>query len=255
MFGTYFYHSHIRDITAVFGTLFNNISTVAKKQDGTVVKQEKVPLAYGPREKFLARIDGNPNLRDAKLAVKLPRMAFEMSGMNFAPERNTNAFCNVRLPATDGDDNRAAKLLSGAPYDLNFTLEIMSRTQNDALQIVEQILPHFKPSYSVEINPIDSQTSVKQSVKFTLNSCSPNHQSTGPFEERPVLIYTLEFTATMLFFGEIENGEVIKEATANMYDFDNQTNLIKGKTYSVNPSTATENETHTIDVTETFGFD
>ena len=80
MFGLHFYHATMRKSVAVFGTLFNDISVVRKKSDGSIVNQVRVPLAYGPKQKFLARLDQETGF-DAPMGIKLPRMAFEITGL------------------------------------------------------------------------------------------------------------------------------------------------------------------------------
>ena len=62
MLGQQFYHETIRKIVVSFGTIFNDIHLVRKDNDGKVSQSMKVPLAYGPRQKFLVRLGDNPDL-------------------------------------------------------------------------------------------------------------------------------------------------------------------------------------------------
>ena len=244
MFGTYSYHNVTRSITAVFGSLFNDIDIVRKDGSGNILNQERVPIAYGPRQKWLSRIDERPDLDDTKVAIKLPRMSFEITGFNYDSSRQLNKHCKDRITiATDGDVNRSAQLPAGAPYNLNFELNIYAKTQDDALQILEQILPHFKPSFSVTIKPISSQPTITQDVKFVLTSTTINHTYEGAFTERNVLVYTLSFDAKAMYYGPIANAEVIKTAIANIYEY-GTSNLIIGKTYAVNPQSASEDDSY-----------
>lgn len=256
MFGTYSYHGITRSVTAVFGSLFNDIDVVRKDDSLNVLNQERVPIAYGPRQKFLARIDEQEDLDDTKVAIKLPRMSFELSGFNYDSSRQTNKHCKEPITvATDGDVDKRAWFSAGTPYNLNYELNIYAKTQDDALQIIEQILPNFKPSYSVTIKPIRSQPTIKQDIKFVLNSVTINHTYEGAFTERNVLVYTLNFDAKIMYYGPITNSDVIKTAIANIFDYDNPDNLIYSRQYAVTPSSATEDDVYTIVVTETFGFD
>ncbi len=256
MFGTYFYHNVTRSVTAVFGSLFNDIDIIRKDNSGNVLKQERVPIAYGPRQKFLARIDEREDLDDTKVAIKLPRMSFELSGFAYDATRNLSKQCrDILTVEIDTDTNTKTFLYSGTPYNLSYELNIYAKTSDDALQIVEQILPYFKPSITVTIKPISSQPGIIQNVKFILTGVTLNHTYEGDFTQRNVLIYTLTFDAKTMFYGPIGSGEVIKTAIVNLYDFDNPTNLIQGVSYAVDPPTATENDPYDIIVTETFGFD
>ena len=255
MFGTYAYYNITRSITAVFGSLFNDIDVVRKDQSGNVLNQERVPIAYGPRQKWLARLEEREDLDDTKVALKLPRLSFELVGINYDSSRQLNKNCKDKLTSVGGDPNKKAAFATGAPYVLNFELNIYSKTHDDNLQIMEQILPNFKPSYSVTIKPISSQPTITQDVKFKLNSVTPNHTYEGVFTERNVYIYTLNFDVTTMYYGPISDSDVIKTAIANIYEYDNPTNLIVGTTYAVNPSTAEEDDVYTIDITQEFGFD
>jgi len=87
MFGNHFYHATMRKAVAVFGTLFNDISVIRQDGSGNVLNQVKVPLAYGPKQKFLARLDQNTN-SDASMAIKLPRMAFEITSLDIDSAKN-----------------------------------------------------------------------------------------------------------------------------------------------------------------------
>ena len=85
MLNQHFYHEKIRKCVAVFGTLFNNIYLVRKDSSGSAISQIKVPLSYSPKQKYLDRIRETADMSDAKLAIKLPRMGFEMSSLYFDP--------------------------------------------------------------------------------------------------------------------------------------------------------------------------
>ena len=384
MFGSHFYHATVRKSVAVFGTLFNNIMVARKKGDGSIINQVKVPLAYGPKQKFLSRIDSDTG-QDASVAIKLPRMSFEITGIeldtskklqkrsvinepvsstqttstvstfseigNFAnstsvsissPAGVKNVTFGLNLYSYDGeplsllnitqtfiytvtqgadfpyDDNQTRtnptnKILAlflpdtftegqnvataspttavykigglslkfsdamfidynhvawvadnvyywaltqtqmdtlydsviGAvdggvsgyleqsfgqqidtpataitsrrsikqqvPYNINMQLNIMAKNQDDGLQILEQILPYFQPDYTVTIKPIDDMQSFKQDVPISLNSVSFDDQYDGDYNSRRVLIYTLDFTMKMSFYGSLLNPKVIRE--------------------------------------------
>ena len=144
MFGDHFYHAAIRRTVAVFGTLFNDINVLRKGNDGTAKNIIKVPLAYGPKQKFLARLDQQADLNDPKIALKLPRMSFEITGLSY----NTNAKLQkgIRQSFPDPLDNSKKKTILGpVGYTLGIQLSILAKNQDDALQILEQILPFFQP--------------------------------------------------------------------------------------------------------------
>ena len=253
MFGTYYNNKHLYNITAAFGTLFNDIYVVRADSSGNVVSQEKVPIAYGARDKHLARIREQPDFDDTKIALKLPRMSFQMTNMTYDNSRQLNKFCRTNVVSPSGDNNKRGSIRAGAPYNLEFELNIMAKTYNDAHQIIEQILPNFNPSLGLTIKPLKDYPTITQDVKVTLNSAVPSDEYTGDLKERRVMIFTLSFTVSMVFTTNIADSKVIKNVTVNIRDFDDST-ITTGITSSVNPSSATEDDSYTIDVTN-FGFE
>ena len=146
MFGTHFYHEKIRKSVSLFGRLFNNIYVIRKNQSGGVLNQLKVPLTYAPRKKFLERIRQNTDLyTDTKVAIKLPRMSFEITQFSYDNTRQLTKLSNFK--ALTNDVKKRQKFYSPVPYSINFDLNVYAKSQDDALQIVEQILPTFNPQY------------------------------------------------------------------------------------------------------------
>ena len=151
MLGTYFYHEILRKTVIGFGTLFNNINIRHKDASGTNFSVLKVPLAYGPMQKFLARIQQQPDL-DRETAITLPRLSFEMGGIQYDPTRKTG----IAQPFLAKGGTTAKKVYMPVPYNVSFELSIMSKLSDDALQILEQIVPYFQPSFNITINLISS---------------------------------------------------------------------------------------------------
>ncbi len=153
MFGTHFYHATMRKSVAVFGTMFNNISVIRKDGSGGILNQIKVPLAYGPKQKFLARID-QETMDDASMALKLPRMGFEITSLEVDLNKKENKL--NKITAAHGTDSyKRQSIRAQTPYNIGMQLSILAKNQDDGLQILEQIVPYFQPDYSVTIKPID----------------------------------------------------------------------------------------------------
>jgi len=210
MFGSHFYHATVRKSVAVFGTIFNDIRVARKKGDGSLINQIKVPLAYGPKQKFLSRIDTETG-QDASIAIKLPRMAFEITGIELDSSKKLPKRAQLIEPGTTGTTTNRNVIKQFAPYDINMQLNIMAKNQDDGLQILEQILPYFQPEYTVSIKPVDDFTSFKQDVPIILNGVSFDDQYEGDYNSRRVLIYTLDFTMKMSFYGPVGNDKVVRE--------------------------------------------
>ena len=217
MFGTHFYNETIKRAVSIFGTLFNNITLKKTKEDGTVLSIINVPISYGPKQKFLARLQEEPNLSDNnRSAISLPRLAFELNGFEYDPTRQQNKLIRHSKSNLDTDGVNRSYQYNPAPYNLTFTLSVLAKNMNDALQIVEQILPYFQPEYTVTMKMIDSMTDTRD-VPITLNSVAMEDTYEGSFEERRVIEYTLEFTMKLYFFGTVYTGSVIKSVIEREY--------------------------------------
>jgi len=209
MLGTYFYHEIIRKIVITFGTLFNNIEVRHKADDNDqTLSVIKVPIAYGPIQKFLARIEQQPNF-ERTVAITFPRLAFEIISYRYDPSRKVSPitkFCGV-------EGNKIKKVFMPVPYDIGFRLSFASKLQDDSLQILEQILPFFQPSYSVSVKLIDEINEVRD-IPFTLNNISFRDEYEGSFDKRRYIQYDLDFTAKTYFYNELptdESGGIIKK--------------------------------------------
>ena len=150
MIGQYFYNQSTRNVVVAFGTLFNNIQLTKKDGSGNVIQTMKVPLAYGPKQKWLSRLTEDPNL-SKKVAVTLPRIGFEISGISYDSTRKQNKIIKVKKAAAGTDKEQVKSGFMPVPYNVEFELFIMSKSSDDALQIVEQILPYFQPEYTVTL--------------------------------------------------------------------------------------------------------
>ena len=192
MLGQQFYHETMRKVVVAFGTIFNNINIVRKNNSGTIIQKMKVPLAYGPKQKFLTRLDNDPSLKN-KVAVTLPRIGFEIANLAYDPVRKLNRVQKFKK-VKSSDKNKLDVQYMPVPYNLDFTLYVMAKNSDDALQIVEQILPYFQPDYTITLNDM-SDMGIKRDVPIILSSVSYEDNYQGNFEERRAIIYTLTFTA------------------------------------------------------------
>lgn len=212
MFGTYFYHSRIRKTVAAFGSLFTRVHVLRKDAAGKAMSTVRVPISYGPRSKFLARIQQVETLPGGGVAIKLPRMSFEMTSLVYddtiqLPKMNTQL-----LASTTNDTKKRAKLSTKIPYVVTFSLNIYANNQDDALQIVEQILPYFAPSYSLTMKPYGDYDEVLEDIPVTLQSVSFLNDYEGDQVSRQVVQYVLDFEMKIAFTGPISDGTVINKS-------------------------------------------
>jgi hypothetical protein len=217
MFGTYFYHQRLRKSVAMFGALFNNIYVIRKDASNNVISQLKVPLAYAPKAKYLERIRENPDLdTDTKVAIKLPRMSFEIISIQYDATRQFNK--NNQFNQSSSSIQQRTKFNQFVPYNVGFQLSIYAKNHDDALQMVEQILPYFTPQYTLTVKPFADYPNVKEDVPVTLTGVDFSDDYEGALESRRTIIYTLTFEMRVNFYGPILSQGVIKTAINNLYD-------------------------------------
>ena len=209
MLGHTFYHQHLRKYVIVFGTLFNDIIVQRKDNSGNIVQDIKAPLAYAPREKALARINADPDL-SKKVGMVLPRMSFEMTSINYAPERKLNKI-HRNVAALSDDKAKLYAAYNPVAYDIGFELNIYTKFAEDSTQILEQILPFFTPEWSVTMTLIP-EMNWKQDVPVVLNGVSMQDTYEGDFETRRALIHTLQFTLKGYLWGPLRKTGIIKTA-------------------------------------------
>ena len=238
MLCTYSYHEIFRKTVVAFGTLFNNIEL--RRSTETM----KVPLAYGPKQKFLARLDQNPDPTNKRVQITLPRISFEINGISYDSTRKVSPTQKIRV-AKDTDENR--NVFMPVPYNLSFELAIISKNQEDGLQILEQILPNFQPHYNLPIKLLPDMNETKD-VPVVLSSVEYEDSYEGDFASRRAIIYTLQFTVKTYLYGPVTDKKVIKKAITDIYTDTDTTNAPRQVRYIVQPDPLT------ADADDDFGF-
>ena len=207
MLGAYTYNKIIRKCVIGFGTLFNNIEVRKEKSDGTTYSRMKVPLAYGPRQKFLARLEQQADLNQ-KVAITVPRLSFEMTGISYDSSRKL-APTTLTLKANTKD--AVKKQFTPVPYNIDFELNIISKTNDEALEITEQIVPVFQPSYQMTIKLVEDMNEYRD-IPIVLNSISYSDDYEGSFDDKKITLITMQFTVKSYIFGPVGTQGPIKKA-------------------------------------------
>jgi hypothetical protein len=236
----YFYHEILRKTVISFGTLFNSISIHKKDENSNTFSVIEVPLAYGPTQKFLARLQQSPDL-NKPVQMSLPRMSFEMVGISYDSTRkvtNTQSFLAKSSTGTE-----IVKSYMPIPYNVEFELAIMTKLNDDMLQITEQILPYFQPSYNMTVDLVDS-IGEKRDIPVILSNLSMQDDYEGDYSTRRVLVYTFRFIAKTYLFGPVNTGvskDIVKKVTIG-FNAGSPTSRSSDLKYSVEPK-ATKNYT------------
>ena len=207
-----FYHGLTRKIIVAFGSMFSNIRIERHDNDGEIKQTITVPVAYAPKEKWIVRLDQDPSLQNNVYTV-LPRMSFEITNMNYDPTRKVNRMNKITCYDNSTSPATIKSQYSPVPYNIDLSLYILTKTQEDALQIVEQILPFFTPEFTLTISGIPDMH-VDLDIPIILNGVSVQDDYDGDFQTRRFVTYTLNFTMKTNFFGPISAGGPIKTVYA-----------------------------------------
>ena len=217
MLGSHFYHKRVRTCVAVFGSLFNNIHILRTDANDKVLSQVKVPLSYAPKRSFLERLEEMSNGEEAerRVAIKLPRMSFEITSIAYDATRQlpkVNGFGGI---VSSGNDSQR-RMYVGVPYNMSFSLSVYAKSQDDALQIVEQIIPYFAPQYTLTVKPFADQPDIKEDVPVVLSGLDFQDDYEGPVEQRRTIIYTLNFEMKVNFYGPEITAPIIREVNTSL---------------------------------------
>jgi hypothetical protein len=248
MLGTYYYHEIIRRTVIAFGTVFNDIYIRHKDSTGDSISEMKVALAYGPIQKFLARIQQQPEL-NKPIAITLPRMAFEMTSIQYDATRKANI--TQTFKASDGTNLK--KVYLPVPYNIGFQLNVMTKLQDDALQVVEQILPYFQPSFNLTVDLIDS-IGEKRDIPIVLDNVSFTDDYEGDFSTRRILIYTFNFTVKTYLFGPIADSTdgLIRKVQVDYYNSTDIATAKREMRYTLTPDPVDANPDDDFGFNETW---
>ena len=256
---THFYHEAIKRAVSVFGTMFNEIDIQRDNKDGTTAQNVRVPLSYGPKQKFIARLDQAGDIMDnnsSRVAMTLPRIAFDITGLTYDAERKLGKLKQYKLH--DASDNTVLRTqFAPVPYNINFGLYVLAKNTEDALQIVEQILPFFTPDFTVTMTTVPG-TNEKRDVPIVLQDVSYTDEYEGDFQARRVITWNLNFEMKTYLYGSISSSEIIRDVRARTYiSDDGLVDTTAGRSSEVkmvpNPTNASP-ETAPLNITETINF-
>ena len=206
------YHGMIRKVIVAFGRLFSDIQITREDKSGDIQHQTiVVPIAYAPKEKWIVRLEQDPDLNN-KVYTTLPRISFEITGYSYDPSRKVNRMSKINC--YNGTDEKTS-MFAPVPYNIDISLYVLTKTQEDALQILEQILPTFTPEYTLSIQAVP-EMNVIQDIPIVLDSVSVSDEYDGDFQTRRFVTHTLNFTIKTNIYGPVSTQGIIKDVTANI---------------------------------------
>ena len=237
----------MRRMTIGFGQIFNNIQIKRKNDAGKIIQTIRVPLAYGPKEKFLVRLDQQSSLNNREFAITLPRMGFEISNIAYDPTRKLTRIQRFKKVKANKDGKVLDFNYTPVPYNISYNLFTFTASAEAGLQIIEQILPFFQPDFTVTINAIPT-LDIKRDIPVILNSVNYEDTYSGDFTTRRAVIYTLNFTAKTYLFGPSTSQKVIKTVQTDQYSDTDRVNKARESRIIVVPDPTT------ADADDDFGF-
>ena len=243
--GNVYYHGAIRKAIVAFGRLFSDIYIDRKQGDsvtGTTAQRLQVPLSYAPKEKWLVRIDQQPDLEGATAMVTLPRMSFEIIGYVYDSARKATRLQKITTTDTSNPNNMSS-VYTPVPYNLDISLYIITKTQEDGMQIIEQILPSFTPEYTLQVDMVP-EMGITMPVPVILNSVSVIDEYDGAFQDRRYVTHTLNFEMKLNLYGPVSGQGIITKVDANIgenKDFSSPNRVYTATGNTVNATVSQEN--------------
>lgn len=213
IFGHDFYHGTLRKYIVMFGNLFNELQVERYNDTGTKIQTLNVPIAYGPKAKYIARITSDPDL-NREISITLPRLSFELTGLDYAPARKLNTAMRIKKGVNTGG-NDFSGTYAPVPYDMAFSLSIMSKYAEDGIQLVEKIVPFFTPDFTVTVKALP-ELSLNLDVPIQLNNITSSDSYEGDFESKRVITWDLSFTVKGYLFGPVTKTKYITSADVNL---------------------------------------
>ena len=212
----YFYNQTLRKLTLAFGGLFDEIYVSKDTSDGKI-ERTRVPLTYSGKEKFIRRINEASSIsNNVKIETLLPKMAFEMTNLQYDPTRKVNKMNKKFKSSLVNGETYTQEAYTEVPYNVQFSLYCFTRTVDDNLQIMEQILPYFSPEFIVTLKMNELDTNVD--VPIVLNATNMTEQYEGDMTTRRSVVSSFSFTAKAHIFSKVSGFGIIKEIDINILE-------------------------------------
>jgi hypothetical protein len=214
IYKNHFYHELLRKYTLVVGSLLDGIDVVRFNPDGSEKSRQRVPVSYSEKEKFIQRTQSDPDLT-RQAAIVLPRIGYEMGSLIYSPDRKISG--KHKFVYIDSEQ-KSSVVYTPVPYDITFSATLIAKTQTDALQVVEQLVPFFTPDYTITMRGIGSPD-IGFDVPITLSSVSQVDSYDGEFDQRRMIQWRFEFVVKGFLFGPIRESGIIKIVDVSLYDY------------------------------------
>lgn len=225
--------------------MFNDIRIDRTDENGNIIQTIRVPLSYAPRQKFIAKLQASPESFAQNFQTILPRMSFEISNFDYDSSRKVAPIQRTRT-IDKTDPNKGVYQYAPTPWNLNLSLYVYGKNQDDTLQIVEQILPYFNPDYNLNLKALNEDLDIQNDLPIIINNITFDDSYEGDLNDARMIIWTLNFTVKLNFYGPANSGGIIKRANVNTYSNMAMTANIMNYVAEVSPFTANVTDSHSI---------
>ena len=172
------------------------------------------------------------------MQITLPRLSFEIGGIEYDSSRKVSPTQKIKFKK-DADENKNAFM--PVPYNIGFELAIITKNQDDGLQIIEQILPIFQPHYNLPVKLLSAMKEIKD-VPVVLQSIDYEDDYESDFTSRRAIIYTLRFTAKTYLYGPVTEHKIVRKAKVDYYSSTNTTTAPRQVRYTTTPEAWTDKD-------------
>ena len=222
----YFGARHITlKVILAFMQFFSNITIQKYDETGNLSKIIRVPLNFGSREKYLNIIKNHGLATDlneqdhVEVDLLLPKIIVNITGLTYDSTRHLNTINKIYAEEFDTTEGAQKRIYMPAPYNLELEMTILSKTVFDAMQIIEQIIPWFTPSFSIDIKTLGDEFE-SESIPIILNSVSPDIPTELDLLEDRLITFTLNFTIKMNYYLPERLESLIQHIQTNLYHKD-----------------------------------
>lgn len=209
------YNKTITLLTGVFGAVFNEIKIV--RADGKTIL---VPIAYAIQQKYDARLKQNPDIQTSlKYQSILPRMSFKLVSWQRDNDRALSKYNQLIEQADRSQVSELSSQRNRVPYKFTYELNAKTKTVDDMLQIVEQILVMFNPSLNVIVKD-NKDLNATSAINISLADSQIQDMFEGSFEDDQFIETSFVFSLDGWLYMPTATSKIITKVITNIFDYD-----------------------------------
>lgn len=214
-------HQHIsRKLLTAFMDFLNGIYIEKYSWDETLQDfvpraRYKVPVQFSGREKLMQINESSSarkvlpienSLAPVEMQLIVPRIAVNLTGVVFDSDRHTNKMNEIRL--------QVGKIYAPVPYNLELEVSTITKTMDDSFQILEQIVPFFASTMSLDVN---TYLDIVESIPVALTSVTFDFPQELAETDDRLFEMSFFFSIRANYYLQRKSSTLIRHATANVF--------------------------------------